>query len=70
RAWWTVEIEDDGVGDSADVRTRLSQPVGLSFGLSSLADEAARLGGRLWVSRAQRLAGISLSVSVPVGLGC
>jgi hypothetical protein len=38
----------------------------MCFGLCSLADEARRLGGRIWISGAARLGGISLSLSVPV----
>lgn len=68
--WWTIEIHDDGVGDPGEVRRTITRPGGLSFGVASLADEADRLGGRLWLGSASGLGGIRLSVSVPVGRAC
>jgi signal transduction histidine kinase len=65
-SWWTVEVHDDGIGDPAEVRIKMAQRSGMCFGLCSLADEARRLGGRIWISGAARLGGISLSLSVPV----
>lgn len=70
QAWWTIEIDDDGVGDPMEVRRTITHPAGLSFGVASLADEASRLGGRLSVGSAGRLGGIRLSVSVPAGRAC
>lgn len=70
QAWWTIEIDDDGVGDPGEVRRTITRPAGLSFGMASLADEAGRLGGRLSVGPAGRLGGIRLSVSVPAGRAC
>lgn len=67
--WWTVMIEDDGIGDAAVVRHLIAKTSGLSLGLASLSAEAERLGGRLWLSSAGRLSGVSLSVSVPVEPG-
>lgn len=63
--WITVEVHDDGDGDELDVRAGLNRTSGMSFGLLSLAQDADRLGGRLWISSAPRLGGLSLSVSVP-----
>lgn len=63
--WATVEVHDDGDGDEMEVRARLHRPTGQSFGLLSLAKDAERLGGRLWVSATPRLGGLRLSVSVP-----
>ncbi|MEV4731863.1 histidine kinase [Saccharopolyspora sp. NPDC049426] len=66
RAWWTVEVLDDGVGEPSDVRIDLVHHKLSSFGLQSLANDAQRIGGRLWVSRAPGLGGLRVSVSVPV----
>ncbi|GAB3390355.1 sensor histidine kinase [Amycolatopsis echigonensis] len=68
-SWWTVMVEDDGIGDAAVVRHIITKSAGLSLGLASLSAEAERLGGRLWLSSAGRLSGVSLSVSVPVQAG-
>lgn len=65
-AWMTVEVLDDGDGNEMAVRTQLSHPTGLSFGLRSLAMDTDHIGGRLWISTAPRLGGLRLSVSVPV----
>lgn len=70
RACWTIEIDDDGVGDPREVRRTITCPARLSFGMASLADEAGRLGGTLSVGSAGRLGGIQLSVSVPAGRAC
>lgn len=64
--WWTVMVEDDGLGDANAVRHIITNSAGLTLGLASLAAEAERLGGRLWMSSAGRLSGLNLSVSVPV----
>ncbi|MGQ0624362.1 MAG: sensor histidine kinase [Sporichthyaceae bacterium] len=63
RRWWTVEVHDDGPGAAADVRSRVGQRSAL--GLASLAADAARSGGRLWISDSALLGGIALSASVP-----
>lgn len=63
--WWTVMVEDDGLGDATSVRHLVTNSTGQTLGLASLAAEADRLGGRLWMSSAGRLSGVSLSVSVP-----
>lgn len=68
-SWWTVEIDDDGTGDVAEVQRILRSVPGRSFGLPSLAKECARLGGRIWVSRAPRLRGLRLGVAVPLAAG-
>jgi signal transduction histidine kinase len=65
-SWWTVEIDDDGVGDVAVVRRILRSDRSRSFGLPSLAKECARVGGRIWVSAAPRLHGLRLGVAVPL----
>lgn len=65
-AWMTVEVLDDGDGNEMTVRTQLSHPTELSFGLRSLAMDTDHIGGRLWISTAPRLGGLRLSVSVPV----
>jgi signal transduction histidine kinase len=67
RRWWTVEVHDDGSGDPAEVSRCASAAT--SFGLFSLDTESARVGGRLWVTRAEGLRGVQLNVSVPVGAG-
>lgn len=64
--WWTVMVEDDGIGDGAVVRQALARSSGVNLGLASLSAEASRLGGRLWLSPAGLLTGVNLSVSVPV----
>ena len=67
RRWWTVDVDDDGTGDEHTLRCSLNDISGGSYGLRSLAREAARAGGRLWISQAPGLGGIRLSVSVPAG---
>lgn len=67
RTWWTVEVLDDGFGDPSGVRVALARSARTTFGLRSLASEAAKVGGRLWVSNAPRLGGMRVSVAVPVG---
>lgn len=68
QTWWMVEVHDDGAGDPTSLRLDLAQHHGRStFGLRSLAADASRLGGRMWVSSAPRLGGVRVSVSVPVG---
>lgn len=67
RRWWTVEVHDDGAGDPDAVARCASEAT--SFGLFSLDAESARIGGRLWLSRAPGLGGVQLNVSVPVGAG-
>jgi signal transduction histidine kinase len=64
--WWTVMVEDDGLGEAAVVRHMIAKSAGLTLGLASLVAEADRLGGRLWLSSAGRLSGVNLSISVPV----
>jgi signal transduction histidine kinase len=64
--WWTVMVEDDGTGETTVIRHIIARSAGLTLGLASLSAEAGRLGGRLWLSSAGRLSGVSLSVSVPV----
>ncbi|MCF7550734.1 ATP-binding protein [Pseudonocardia sp. WMMC193] len=67
--WWTVELDDDGGGRAEEIQPVLTKGSGPSFGLRSLSEEAARLGGRLWVERAPRLLGLRLGVEVPVDAG-
>jgi signal transduction histidine kinase len=62
---WAVRVDDDGMGRAAEVRRVLTLPEAESFGLPSLAADAARLGGRIWVSAAPRLGGMSIGVEVP-----
>ncbi|MGQ0629616.1 MAG: sensor histidine kinase [Sporichthyaceae bacterium] len=64
RRWWTVEVHDDGTGAAAAVRSRVGH--GQSLGLASLAADAARLGGRLWIADSASLGGIAVSASVPI----
>lgn len=63
--WWTVTVEDDGRGEPALVRSHTRAPVGLAFGLMSLADQAARAAGGLAVGRSRRLGGLLVRMSVP-----
>ncbi|MHA6793058.1 histidine kinase [Pseudonocardia bannensis] len=63
--WWSVEIDDDGHGDAQAVRLGMARGGTSSFGLASLAAEAAALGGRLWIDTSARLGGLRLSVAVP-----
>lgn len=63
--WCSVEVADDGIGDPATVRRELISG-GKSFGLSSLAADAAGVGGRLWVDRDDLLRGMLLVVAVPL----
>ncbi|MGQ0845113.1 MAG: sensor histidine kinase [Sporichthyaceae bacterium] len=65
RRWWTVQIDDDGAGDPAHVRSSAAQI--RSFGLSSLDTDIARVGGRLVIAEAPRLGGLRLHVAVPIG---
>jgi signal transduction histidine kinase len=67
RRWWEVDVDDDGTGDEHTVRSSLTDTAGDAYGLRSLALEASRAGGRLWVVTAPGLGGIRLSVSVPAG---
>lgn len=62
---WTVTVEDDGRGKPAFVRRHAQAPAGLSFGLASLADQAAQAAGGLAVGRSHRLGGLLVSMSVP-----
>ncbi|NMI00547.1 sensor histidine kinase [Pseudonocardia acidicola] len=64
-SWWTVEVSDDGVGSAGEVRRAITAG-GSAFGLRSLDENVARLGGRLWISDAPRLLGVRLGVAVPV----
>lgn len=66
RRRWTVEVHDNGRGDSVAVSERMASA--RSVGLASLGREAARLGGRAWVGQAPELAGVLLKVAVPTGL--
>lgn len=63
--WWMVDVDDDGVGDPRSIRRCLSVETE-RFGLYSLGQEAAHLGGRVWVAQAPRLGGTCLSLSLPV----
>ncbi|WP_214366558.1 GAF domain-containing sensor histidine kinase [Pseudonocardia sp. H11422] len=63
--WWSVEVDDDGPGDPHAVRVGMTRGPTSSFGLASLAAEAAALGGRLWIDTSPRLGGLRLSVAVP-----
>lgn len=67
QSWWTVEVLDDGTGDVSHLRVDLTDCTRSSFGLRSLATDATRIGGRLWISSAPELGGMRVSVSVPVG---
>jgi signal transduction histidine kinase len=71
RRWWKVDVDDDGTGDEHTLRCAMNDisgdASGASYGLRSLALEAARAGGRLWITPAPGLGGIRLSVSVPTG---
>jgi signal transduction histidine kinase len=62
---WAVQVDDDGMGRAAEVRRLLTLTKAESFGLPSLAADAARLGGRFWVSAAPRLGGVSIGVEAP-----
>jgi signal transduction histidine kinase len=64
-SWWTVEVSDDGVGSAGNARRALAADAP-TFGLRSLGENVARLGGRLWISDAPRLLGVRLGVAVPV----
>lgn len=65
RRWWSVQVDDDGEGDPAQVRSSALQL--RSFGLSSLETDVARVGGRLSICLAPSLGGVRLHVAVPVG---
>lgn len=65
--WWKVDVDDDGIGDEHVLRRSLTDTVGEAYGLRSLALEASRAGGRLWIVAAPGLGGIRLSISVPAG---
>ena len=65
-SWWTVEISDDGIGGADDIRRAIVKDTVAAFGLRSLSEDAARLGGRIWVSDAPRLHGLRLGVAVPI----
>ena len=65
-SWWTVEISDDGTGRAETVRRAIANEAIAGFGLRSLSGDAARLGGRIWVSQAPRLHGVRLGLAVPV----
>jgi signal transduction histidine kinase len=67
RRWWTVDVDDDGTGDEHTLRWAMNDTSGDTWGLRSLAQEAGRAGGRLWIATAPALGGIRLSVSVPTG---
>lgn len=62
---WAVDVCDDGTGQPDAIAALLSPPT--TFGLASLAHEAARLGGHLGIYVAPALGGIQLRVSVPTG---
>lgn len=64
--WWTVRVEDDGSGDPAEVLHHARRPAALSFGLSSLAEQATRVAGTFTVDRSA-LGGIALRVTVSAG---
>lgn len=66
---WSVTVEDDGIGDAAFAGDHTDAAAGPSFGLSSLADQAARAAGNLAVRRSARLGGLLLTTSVPAGKG-
>lgn len=68
-SWWTVMIEDDGVGEPSAVRHLITNSACANLGLASLSSEAKRLRGRLWLSSAGTLSGINLSLSVPAQAG-
>lgn len=65
--WWKIDVDDDGTGDEHTLRCSVHDTSGGSYGLRSLALDAARAGGRLWITSAPGLGGIRLSVSVPAG---
>lgn len=65
QVWCVLEIDDDGEGDTISIRRRLNFSRS-AFGLGSLQRDARALGGRVWVSNARRLGGVSLSVSLPL----
>jgi signal transduction histidine kinase len=62
--WWTLEVHDDGSGESAVLRASMAQR--RSFGLASLLANAAPVGGRLAVLPSAELGGILLTMTVPV----
>ncbi|OJG06098.1 nitrate/nitrite sensor protein NarQ [Pseudonocardia autotrophica] len=64
-SWWTVEVADDGDGDSRAIRRTLRSALALSFGLASLQADATQLGGRLWVDQDLRLGGVVVGIAVP-----
>ncbi|MGH8999789.1 MAG: GAF domain-containing sensor histidine kinase [Acidimicrobiia bacterium] len=64
RTWCQLDVDDDGTGAAAAQKRRHRSRS--HFGLATLADQTAQLGGRLHVTRAQRLGGFSLSVAVPL----
>lgn len=64
---WSVTVEDDGHGDPIFVRHRVGVPAGLSYGLTSLADQAARAAGEFTVGRSLRLGGLRVTTTVPTG---
>lgn len=63
--WWKIDVDDDGTGDEHVLRRALNNRRDENYGLHSLATDALRAGGRLWITRAPGLGGIRLSVSVP-----
>lgn len=63
--WCVLEIDDDGEGDTTSIRRRLNFSRS-AFGLGSLQRDARALGGRVWISNARRLGGVSLSLSLPL----
>jgi signal transduction histidine kinase len=67
--WWTAEIDDDGVGDPADLRLCFGRGSERSFGLRSVSEDTRGSGGRMWIRRAETLGGVSIGVAVPTGKG-
>lgn len=63
--WWTVEVDDDGVGDPADMRLCFGRGFERSFGLRSVSEDTRDSGGRMWIRRAESLGGVSIGVAVP-----
>jgi signal transduction histidine kinase len=65
QVWCVLEIDDDGEGDTTTIRRRLNFSRS-AFGLGNLQRDARALGGRVWVSKARRLGGVSVSLSLPL----
>lgn len=65
RRWWKLDVDDDGAGNEHELRGLLRARRPDSYGLPSLAADAAMVGGRVWIGVAPDLGGIRVSTSVP-----